>query len=494
MKKLITFASLLLLASGTFVSCRKIEVDGQPVVIQPPTGGGGGGRQTITLRGRIDSNMTLTTANDYFMDGLVYIMPNRTLTIQPGVTVKANFTGASVAALIITRNAKIVADGNATNPIVFTSANPNPRSGDWGGLVILGNARVNASTAARGAGTYQVEGGINPGDGTNLGIAGGGATPNDDDSSGVLRYVRIEYAGYAFQPDQEINSLTLAAVGRKTRIEYVQVSHAKDDAFEWFGGTVNCRYLVAYKTQDDDFDTDNGYSGNVQFGLIFRDSSIADISRSEAFESDNDATGSANTPKTLAIFSNVTAIGPRATLNNIGNSLYLAGAQIRRNSGISIYNSVFMGWPQGLLIDDSRGLVWDDVQDSTIRFAGNLIAGTPTPFGYATGTGSTTNATAVDAWFRNAFYRNTVLANNEQVGYTRPFDYSNPDFSPFASSSVNIPGFPSGPNPIVGTGNVTFTDPKIASNAFFTSVNFRGAIGPSGESNNWYKGWTRFGN
>jgi hypothetical protein len=425
-------------------------------------------------------------------------MPNRTLTIQPGVTIKANFTGTNVASLVIPRDAKIVANGTATQPIVFTSANPNPRSGDWGGIVICGKARVNTTSTA-GAGTFVVEGGVNPTDGSNLGVAGG---TNDDDSSGVFRYVRIEYAGYAFQPDQEINSLTMAAVGRKTVIEYVQVLHAKDDAFEWFGGTVNCRYLVAYKTQDDDFDSDNGFSGSVQFGLIVRDSSIADISRSEAFESDNDASGTSNAPRTLAVFSNVTAIGPRASLNNIGNSLYLAGAQLRRNTGIAIYNSVFMGWPQGLLIDDSRGLVWDDVApasgqaaDSIIRFAGNLIAGTPTPFAYAAATTPTgTTATQVDAHFRNTFYRNQVLTNNEQVGYTRPFDYANPDFSPFASANVNIPGFPSGPNPIVGANNVVFTDARISARSYIRPVGFRGAIGASGEDNNWYKGWTRFSN
>ncbi len=485
--KRIVFLSVLFAA--ILLSCRKIEVDGDTVFVPQPGGGGGTGgtRQTIALRGRIDSNMTLTTANDYTIDGLTYIMPNRTLTIQPGVTVKANFTGSNVAALVITRGAKINASGTATQPIVFTSANPNPRSGDWGGIIMLGRARVNTTSTA-GAGTFVVEGGINNADG--LGVAGG---TDDDDSSGVLRYARIEYAGYAFQPDQEINSLTMAAVGRKTVIEYVQVSHAKDDAFEWFGGTVNCRYLIAYKTQDDDFDTDNGFSGSVQFGLIFRDSSIADISRSEAFESDNDASGTNNTPKTLAVFSNVTAIGPRAATTNIGNPLYLAGAQIRRNSGISIYNSVFMGWPQGLLIDDTRGLVSDDITDSTLRFSGNLIAGTATPFGY-TGAAAGMSSATLDAHFRSAFYKNTVLANNEQVGYTRPFDYTNPDFSPFASANVNIPGFPSGPNPVVGANNVTFTETRISERSFIQTVNFRGAIGPSGEANNWYKGWTRFGN
>jgi hypothetical protein len=484
--KRILFLSVVFAAA--LFSCRKIEVDGDgtTVVPPPPTGGTG---QTITLKGRIDSNITLSSSNNYILEGVTYIMPNRTLTIQPGVTIKANFTGANVATLVITRGAKINASGTPTQPIVFTSANPNPRSGDWGGIIMLGRARVNTTSTA-GAGTFVVEGGINTAD--NLGVAGGS---DDDDSSGVLRYARIEYAGYAYQPDQEVNSLTMAAIGRKTVIEYVQVSHAKDDAYEWFGGAVNCRYLIAYKTQDDDFDSDNGFSGSVQFGLIFRDSAIADISRSESFESDNDANGTTNTPKTTAVFSNITSIGPRATLNNVGNSLYLGAIQIRRNSGIAIYNSVFMGWAQGLLIDDSRGLVWDDVQDSTIRFQGNLIAGTALPFAYTPANPATgTTQAQVDAWFRQAHYKNSVLGNNEQVGYTRPYDYNNPDFSPFASANVNIPGFPSGPNPVVGANNVTYTDARIAARPFIQAVTFRGAIGPSGEALSWYKGWTRFGN
>jgi hypothetical protein len=94
----------------------------------------------------------------------------------------------------------------------------------------------------------------------------------------------------------------------------------------------------------------------------------------------------------------------------------------------------------------------------------------------------------------NSFYRNRVLANNEQVGYTRPFDYTNPDFSPFASANVNIPGYPSGPNPIVGAANVVFADARIQQRPYIQSVSFRGAIGPSGLENNWYKGWTRFSN
>ncbi|MEK7226679.1 MAG: hypothetical protein AAB221_13480, partial [Bacteroidota bacterium] len=184
------------------------------------------------------------------------------------------------------------------------------------------------------AGLYQVEGGIDNANGD--GLAGSGdasvPTPVSNDNSGTLQYVRIEWAGYAFQPDKEINSLTMAGVGSGTTIDHIEVTYAKDDAYEWFGGTVNCKYLIAYKTQDDDFDTDNGYSGKVQFGLILRDSLIADISNSEAFESDNNSTGTTAVPKTTAIFSNITAIGPRATLNNIGSALYRGGTHIRRNT------------------------------------------------------------------------------------------------------------------------------------------------------------------
>ena len=125
---------------------------------------------------------------------------------------------------------------------------------------------------------------------------------NPADNSGILRYVRIEYAGYAFLPDKEINGLTFGGVGNQTIVDHVQVSYANDDSFEWFGGTVNCKHLISYRTLDDDFDTDNGYSGKVQFGIALRDSSIADISKSEAFESDNDANGSSLLPQTCWCF------------------------------------------------------------------------------------------------------------------------------------------------------------------------------------------------
>lgn len=476
-------------AALIFTGCRKIELDGGTVIVNPGTGGGGNTGQTITLKGRIDKDTVLRQGNTYVLSGLVYMVNNATMKVEPGVTVKGDYQGANVAALVITRGAKLVADGTQDNPIVFTSASPVPRSGDWGGIVLCGKASVNAAFSGTGGGQgiMEVEGGINNSYGD--GLAGGGTTPNDDDSSGVLRYVRIEYAGYAYQPDKEINSLTMAAVGRKTVIDYVQVTYAKDDAFEWFGGTVNCSHLIAYKTQDDDFDTDNGFSGRVQFGIILRDSAIADISRSEGFESDNDANGSTNTPQTKAVFSNITAIGPRATLNNTGNSLFLTAAQIRRNSGISIFNSIFLGWPGGLLIDSRNGRgVELNIMDSTVRFKNNTIAGCGPVSGTdvssmyyiaSAGNPNNWNTDSVKNRFTNTAFANTVLTNVSDAKLIAPFNYSAPDFLPFGGSN--------GYQPIL-TG-ASFADPKLAG---FRAVNFRGACDAAGVDANWWKGWTRF--
>jgi hypothetical protein len=507
--------SIILVAALTgliVTSCRKIEMDGgtSTVITTPPITTG----QTIILSGRISKDTLLKASNTYILSGLVYMVNNATMTIEPGTTIKGDFQGSNVAALTITRGAKIVASGTQDNPIVFTSNSPVPRSGDWGGLVLCGKASINTATGGS-PGTFTVEGGVDNSFGD--GIAGGGATPNDDDSSGVLKYVRIEYAGYAYQPDRELNSLTMCAVGRKTVIDYVQVTYAKDDAFEWFGGTVNCKHLIAYKTQDDDFDTDNGYSGNVQFGIALRDSTIADISRSEAFESDNDASGSTNSPQTRAVFSNMTVIGPRATLANTGNSLFLCGAQIRRNSGISIFNSIFLGWGAGLLIDSRLGKgVENNIADSTTRFKNNTIAGCgPLVPGVAPaladGTsmqfisgginlpGWTTSATGTDL-VRARFLQggvgtvypfNVILTNTSQALLIAPFNYVAPDFVPFGGSNGNQ-------DILV---RASFTDPKLT-NPFFqktlaqdgSALKFRGACAPAGIDANWWRGWTRFVN
>ncbi len=175
-------------------------------------------------------------------------------------------------------------------------------------------------------------------EGENTSVFGGA---NASDNSGVLRYVRIEFAGIAFEPNREINSLTMGGVGSGTTIDYIQVSYAGDDAFEWFGGTVNAKHLISYRTLDDDFDTDNGYSGNVQYGYILRDPNLADAAGdSNTFESDNDASGTTATPQTSAKFANITSVmGAGSTIND----KYRSALRIRRNSAIFVYNSLFAG-------------------------------------------------------------------------------------------------------------------------------------------------------
>lgn len=494
MKKYIFYMAAFAAISTT--ACRKIETDGEPIIIEVPGGGGNGNTgQTITLSGRIDADTTLRKGNTYILKGLVYMVNGKTMTIEPGVTVKGSYAGSDVAALIITRGAKIMAQGTADEPIIFTSSSPNPQSGDWGGIVLCGKAPIN--TAYLGTnGLYQVEGGIDNAQGDGLAGSGDAVAPAPvaGDNSGVLSYVRIEYAGYAFQPDKEINSLTMAAVGSGTTIDHIQVAYAKDDAFEWFGGTVNCKYLIAYKTLDDDFDTDNGFSGKVQFGLIIRDSLLADGSRSEAFESDNNSSGSTATPKTTAIFSNVTAIGPRSTTSNVGNPLFRGGAHIRRNTGISIFNSIIMGWPVGIEIDATTGTsTMLNVEDSTLRLRNVTLAGNAvnTKFSGTPGATITTDAEFA-TWFTNSFYNNDILTNASDVKLIQPFNYLTPDPTPFAGNNGNAK--------VLNGGG--FTDPKFTGDDFFIKklpedgtkdLTFRGAIAPAGPLSSWWKGWTKFG-
>lgn len=317
----------------------------------------------------------------YLLKGWVYIASGAELTIEPGTVIKGD--KETKAALIAERGGKLIAQGNAKQPIVFTSeqAKGQRKPGDWGGVILCGKAKNNQTE-------QQIEGGPRTKHGGN----------DDNDNSGVLSYVRIEFAGYPFHQDQEINGLTLGSVGKGTKLDHIQVSYSNDDSFEWFGGTVDAKYLIAYKGWDDDFDTDNGYSGNVQFGLSVRDSRIADQSQSNGFESDNNAAGSTAEPYTTATFSNITFVGPMLDTNFQNNSGYITGGamnpnngsalgrfqaamHIRRNSRLNCVNSLAIGWPIGIILDNEKG----DTQGAAttgkltlknIWFAGMEVTGT----------------------------------------------------------------------------------------------------------------------
>jgi PKD repeat protein len=197
----------------------------------------------------------------------------------------------------------------------------------------------------------------------------------DNDDSGTLKYVRVEFAGIPLEPNKEINGITFGSVGSETEIDYVQVSFSGDDAFEWFGGTVNCKHLIAYRTLDDDFDTDFGFRGKVQFGLIIRDKDLSDAAGdSNAFESDNDAAGSVAQPKTMPIFSNITIVGPKGngTITLPVGEKFEKAFRLRRNTSTSVFNSLITGWEKGLSVEGTASEA--NVNADSLVFASNIMS------------------------------------------------------------------------------------------------------------------------
>lgn len=456
--------SLLVLALGITLfatSCSKSTTPPD----EPPLNSG-----TVEVSGDISTNTTWTADKIYTLKGFVYVTNGATLTINAGTIIKGD--KASKGTLIITRGAKISAIGEVNKPIVFTSsfAAGTRNAGDWGGIIILGKAPVNQS------GNVQIEGGLDAkGDAAKY-IQYGGTDVNDN--SGTLKYVRIEYAGIPFSPDNEINGLTMGGVGAGTTLDYVEVYRSGDDAYEWYGGTVNAKHLLAIGTLDDDFDTDFGFAGKVQYGVAQRFNTLADVSGSNAFESDNDASGSNLVPQTSAIFSNMTLIGPyiTGTTSNI-NANHQHAAQIRRNSAISIFNSIFAGFAQGIYIDDSK--VVTAKATSTNYIDGRLVFASNIVYGMKTNETKGENLTVFDALIRANNTFSLTLYGGAVV--TDPYKYS----SDFANAGT--PNFTVKAGSIAETGAV-FTGTKIATDTFFDKVVYRGAFG----STNWASGWANF--
>lgn len=440
------------------VSCKDKDKNNNPTPTPTPNEDSLG----YTLNADITANRTLLAGKTYTMESMVYVKNGATLTIQKGVTIKV---AKGKNALVITRGAKIDAVGTADSPIVFTSAATAPVAGDWGGIVILGKATTNSSFNGT-PGTGEIEGGIN--NSSNDGVFGG---TDDNDNSGRLKYARIEYAGYPFQPDKELNSLTMGAVGAGTEIDYVQVSYGYDDAFEWFGGTVNCKHLISYKTLDDDFDTDFGYRGKVQFGIAIREANTADISGSNGFESDNDATGSTTTPITAPVFANMTIIGPKETSATTINSNFRRAGHLRRNSRISIINSVVLGFPTGILVDGSRAAT--NLINGDMELKGITVAGITKSFD-TVGTSSTTlGALTPYLTTSNPSWNNAAVANTSDAGLSAAYA-TGTNFNPNPTSAS-----------VLNSG--VATSGKLSS--FFTTTTYRGACS---SSDAWWKGWTKF--
>ncbi|MCS6999819.1 MAG: T9SS type A sorting domain-containing protein [Bacteroidota bacterium] len=416
------------------------------------------------LRTPITTRVQLSARKVYGLDGYVFVDDGGVLVIEPGTRIVGDTVGQN-SALCVNRGGKIIAAGTRTRPIIMTSSAPPGQraSGDWGGLLICGRARTNHP-----GGQAALEGGIADANQ----VRGWFGGTDDDDSSGVVRYVRIEFAGIAAAPNSELNSLTMGGVGRRTIIEYVQCSYGNDDSFEWFGGTVNGRYLISTGCLDDDFDTDNGWSGRVQFAVAQRFRARADQSISQAFESDNDASGSFNRPLTSGVFSNVTVIGPlqdtswtagTGTTPNTYNSRFGAAAQIRRNSRQSIINSVFIGWPRGVEIAGSNTMA--------AAFGDSLLLRNNTFYGikgtWLNFAGGTPPSGMTTSWIEQPQFNNIINRASPALAQL---------INPFATD-VSFNPQPTEESPLALQGTTFLSTPLVDLSAF-QQVSYRGAFAP----------------
>ena len=406
----------------------------------------------------------------YLLKGWVYVDAGAKLRIPAGTIIKGD--KQTMAALIVEPGGYVEMKGTKTEPIVMTSAQTpgQRRPGDWGGLIICGKARNNQKT-------MQIEGGPTT-------IHGG---DDDNDNSGIYQYIRVEFAGYPFDTDKEINGITFGSVGKGTTIDHIQVSYSNDDSFEWFGGSADCKYLVAYKGWDDEFDTDNGFSGSVDCCLSIRDPRIADTSQSNGFESDNNASGAETIPFTSAKFSHVTIIGPMTAKNagfsnesgyitagdmypDNGSKLgkFQAAMQIRRSSRLNVENTLAVGYPIGLIVDGEKGnCVYyaknGDFKLSNVVFAGMGVIGTDK------------NKLYEDYFYDFA----TGTDDRTRISFSHEFFLSNSTNKVMTESQLNLTD-PSGtgqnycPSSIISDGNGGYIGA------------FRDA------SDNWLEGWTNF--
>lgn len=446
-----TTATLLsLLSAAALVACGDDANPSNPPDSAPPLDTPSGG-QVIRVSDDITTDTTWTADNEYVLGRLkiVFVTNGATLTIEPGTVIK----GEQGSVLVIARGAKIHAEGTADKPITMTSSQPvGSRSpGWWGGLLVLGKAPINVNKATGSdEATYEA---------FTSGIADGkfgGTDPTDN--SGVLKYIRIQFAGFNFVADREFNNLTLAGVGTGTVVDYVQVHQGSDDGIEFFGGTVNVKHIVSSQNQDDGFDTDNGWNGKAQFIIVQNNSHPATLPEaSNGYESDNHGVEASytQTPRTRPTIYNATLIGDH-TYTGVAHS----AAIFRRGTGGHYFNHVFYGF--------NRGIEFRDAATGDQIVAAALTIKNSTLFG----TGADGNSNTVT----------TTIAGFNMADYASSVDISNVDPKLSGDAlSKSAPNFkPS--TPLAGGA----TPP---SDGFFDpTATFIGAIG----TDDWTAGWTEY--
>lgn len=435
--KLLIAATLFAVVGTGIISCSKDKKTPTPTPIPtlPPVNN----VITITDNGSGTGTTTWTKDKTYILNGMVFVNSGQILTIQAGTVIKGKpGTGANASALIVARGGKINAVGTPTQPIIFTfEADPLngsvslATSGQWGGVMILGNATLNSTP-----GTSAIEGIPTT---ETRGIYGG---TDDNDNSGTFKYVSIRHGGTDIGAGNEINGLTMGGVGSGTTIEYVEVVGNADDGFEWFGGTVNTKYLVASNGDDDSFDYDEGFRGKGQFWLA-----IQNVDADRGGEHDGGTTPEDGTPYATPKIFNATFIG-----NGTSRAI-----TFRDNAGGEYHNSIFHNFGKGIDIED-----------------------------LASGEDSKNRLDVGDLKLDGIVLSNIGADLIVSVDVTDPISPIITDVSAHASvtnltvQSVSI----SATNPIA-TGLAAGTAP---SDPWFTNVTYKGAFNPS--AGNWAQGWT----
>ncbi|RKU08207.1 hypothetical protein C6501_16790 [Candidatus Poribacteria bacterium] len=387
--------------------------------------------EVIVVQGVIVEDQTLTADNEYLLRGAVKVQDGVTLTIEPGATIYGE--SSTNGTLIIAQGAKIMADGTADAPIIMTSdkLEGSRARGQWGGLIINGKAPTNHEVDAFGEGNTGAFGGNNP-----------------NDNSGVLRYVRVEYAGVEFSPDNELNGIALQGVGSGTVIEYVQVHMNQDDGIEMFGGTVDLKYALVTGARDDSFDWTNGWTGKGQFWVAQQYGDDAD----NGFENDNSDDNNEALPRSEPTIFNVTLIGdPAGPKSDNGMLIREGAAGMYANLIVTGFNKV--------------GLDVNTLSSHEQANNGGLVV--KNSIFFENGKANFGDEKEDDGFDEAAWAKG--LGNVEKdPNLAAPFNKDNPNFTPSS-----------------GTSSVTPSTPP--SDSFFDSVNFIGGVDPA---NDWTIGWT----
>jgi hypothetical protein len=429
------------------------------------------------ISSNITADRTLYADTVYTLSGFIQVLNGATLTIQPGTVIEGDFDVVG-SSLFVTRGARIVANGTAADPIVFTSSRaPGQRqAGDWGGLIIIGNGIINRQPPVELEGT-----GTGP---TNPVQVYSGGTDNAD-NSGTLRYVRVEFAGYGTAADQELNTFTFAAVGSGTTVEYVQALYGLDDSFEFFGGAVDGRYLVSYEAGDDHFDMSEGYVGRLQHLISYQSGRVINRPGAgnasgdpQAIENDGCAgsgctNGQNATPYTAPVVANFTIVGPGAGTDiDATNGGY--GMVLRRGTGGYYVNGAIARMPKGAIgIRDAATQL--RIDDGFLDMRNILVAESPSIF-----TTASSGILLADSVARNIVRDGAATTASLFTTFTTPatgptsFDWTPPAGSPIATGGLTV-----------FSGNMA-----TAAGTFVQGTAYRGAAAPGGAK--WWLGWTNY--